>query len=132
MLREWVREKLKHNAAFVQLPIGLESKLTGLVDLVKERAIYFDGDNGEIVRYDAIPGDMMAEVKAYRQEMIEHISDADEIVGNMFLEEKVPSMDDLMAGIRRSCINRTFTPVLVGNFNKDNLLKDLISNRTEK
>lgn len=109
-----MRDKLHHNAAFVQLPIGLETKLTGVVDLINERAIYFEGNSGEDVRYDSIPGDMMAEVKAFRQEMVEHVSDADEVLGNMFLEEKVPTPQDLKDGIRRSCLKRAFTPVFVG------------------
>ena len=45
-----IREKLKHNCAAVQLPIGLEDRLKGVVDLIHERALYFDGPKGETVR----------------------------------------------------------------------------------
>ena len=47
-----LRNKLKHNAAFLQLPIGLESNLKGLVDVVNERAIYYNGSFGEEIVYD--------------------------------------------------------------------------------
>ncbi|XP_055332891.1 elongation factor G, mitochondrial-like [Paramacrobiotus metropolitanus] len=121
-----MREKLHHNAAFIQLPIGLESKFSGIVDLINERAIYFDGENGETVRYDAIPKDMLAEVKDRRQELIEHVSNADETLGNLFLEEKTPTVQDLMAGIRRACLKREFTPVLVGSALKNKGVQPLL------
>lgn len=55
-----MRKKLHHNAAFIQLPIGLEGNTKGLVDLVNKKAIYFEGDFGEIIREDEIPKDMNA------------------------------------------------------------------------
>lgn len=55
-----MRSKLHHNAAFIQLPIGLESSTKGIVDLVAQKAIYFEGNFGEIVREDEIPKDMNA------------------------------------------------------------------------
>lgn len=53
-----MREKLKHNAAFLQLPIGKESETKGVIDLITMKALYFEGDCGEIVRPDEIPKDM--------------------------------------------------------------------------
>lgn len=53
-----MRSKLNHNAAFIQLPIGLEKDTKGIVDLISQKAIYFEGDFGEIVREDEIPKDM--------------------------------------------------------------------------
>lgn len=55
---EQLRGKLNLNAAFLQLPIGLESKNTGLVDLIHQKALYFEGDFGEVIREDEIPSDM--------------------------------------------------------------------------
>jgi elongation factor G len=42
----YIRAKLNHNAALVQLPIGLESEHSGAVDLIRWKAYYFEGDNG--------------------------------------------------------------------------------------
>ena len=50
-----LKDKLGHNAVAMQIPVGLEADLTGVVDLVNMKAIYFDGDNGEIVRIEEIP-----------------------------------------------------------------------------
>lgn len=83
-----MRSKMNHNAAFIQLPIGLESECKGIVDLVSEKAVYFEGDHGMQLRYDEIPQDMRTEAQERRQEMIEHLSNVDETLGEMFLEEK--------------------------------------------
>ena len=55
------RSKLKHNAALLQLPIGKDSNTAGLVDIVRDRAIYFDGSFGETVRYDEVPSEYREE-----------------------------------------------------------------------
>lgn len=55
-----MRKKMNHNAAFIQLPIGLESESKGIVDLITQKAIYFDGSFGEILREDEIPKNMQA------------------------------------------------------------------------
>lgn len=72
---------MNHNAAFLHLPIGLEKDCQGILDLIEERAIYFDGDYGEKMRYDEVPQDRRAEVKDKRHELIEHLSNVDEALG---------------------------------------------------
>ncbi len=121
-----MRSKLNHNAAFIQLPIGLESECEGIVDLVNERAIYFDGALGTQIRYDEIPKNMRTEAAERRIELIEHVSNADEVLGDMFLEEKTPTVDDLKAAIRRSTLKRKFTPVFVGTALKNKGVQSLL------
>lgn len=60
-----LRGKLRHNAAFLQLPIGLEGNNKGLIDLIYQKALYFEGDFGEIIREDEIPSDMRAGTLLY-------------------------------------------------------------------
>ncbi|KAM9317273.1 elongation factor G, mitochondrial [Gastrophryne carolinensis] len=121
-----LKSKLNHNAAFVQLPIGLESNFRGIIDLVDERAIYFDGDFGQHVRYEDIPAEFRAEVADRRQELIESVANSDEILGEMFLEEKIPSAADLKMAIRRATLRRLFTPVLVGSALKNKGVQPLL------
>ena len=121
-----MRSKLQHNAAFLQLPIGSEGETKGIVDLLQEKALYFEGQFGEIVREDEIPADMRTLCGDYRQEMIEHVSNVDEKLGEMFLEEKAPSVQDIKQAIRRSCLTRTFTPVLVGTALKNKGVQPLL------
>ena len=62
--------KLRHNAALIQLPMGSESKFHGIIDLIEEKAMYFDEPDGLMLRVEDIPTDYMAQVKDKRQEMI--------------------------------------------------------------
>ncbi|XP_003738439.1 elongation factor G, mitochondrial [Galendromus occidentalis] len=121
-----VKQKLGYNAAFIQLPIGLESQQKGVVDLIRERAIYFEGSNGDDVRYDEIPADLRAQSKDKRQEMIECLANADEHLGNLFLEEKVPTVDEIDAACRRGTISRKFFPVMMGTALKNKGVQPLL------
>lgn len=121
-----MRSKLNHNAAFVQMPIGLESEFKGIIDLIEERAIYFDGDFGQIVRYDEIPAELRAAAADHRQELIECVANSDEQLGELFLEEKIPSVSDLKLAIRRATLSRSFTPVFVGSALKNKGVQPLL------
>lgn len=121
-----MRSKLGHNAAYLQLPIGLENKTQGIVDLIGQKAIYFEGQYGDVIREDEVPSDMRAEAQERRQELIEHVSNVDDKLGELFLEEKTPTEKDLKDAIRRSCLQRTFTPVLVGSALKNKGVQPLL------
>nr|MBE5726072.1 iconoclast [Cucujiformia] len=121
-----MRSKLNHNAALIQLPIGLESECKGVIDLIQQRSIYFDGNYGEIIRYDEIPKDMVAECNDRRSELIEHVSNVDEKLGELYLEEKGITDQDLKEAIRRTCLKRTFTPVFVGTALKNKGVQPLL------
>jgi len=121
-----MRSKLSHNAAFMQIPIGLEGDFRGIIDLIEERAIYFDGDFGQVVRYGEIPAEFRAAAADHRQELIECVANSDEQLGEMFLEEKIPSVSDLKCAIRRATLNRSFTPVLLGSALKNKGVQPLL------
>ncbi|EDO46028.1 predicted protein [Nematostella vectensis] len=121
-----LRAKLNHNAALLQLPVGLEGNNTGVVDIIRWKAYYFDGDNGEIVREDVIPEDMVDECRKRRQELIEVVADVDPELGDLFLEEVKPSESQIIAAIRRATIERTFTPVFVGSALKNKGVQPLL------
>ncbi|XP_012736661.2 elongation factor G, mitochondrial [Fundulus heteroclitus] len=121
-----MRSKLNHNAAFVNIPIGLEGNMRGIIDLIEERSMYFDGPFGQSIRYDEIPADFRAEAADRRQELVECVANADETLGEMFLEEKVPTKEDLKAAIRRATVQRLFSPVLVGTALKNKGVQPLL------
>ncbi|XP_051174270.1 elongation factor G, mitochondrial [Leptopilina boulardi] len=123
---EQMRTKMKHNAAFIQLPIGKESETQGIIDLVHQKALYFDGSYGETVRQDEIPQNMRAEVVDRRQELIEHLTNVDETLGDMFINEMAITEKDIMDAIRRTCMKRTFVPVLVGTALKNKGVQPLL------
>jgi len=114
-----MREKLFLNAAAVQVPIGLEDQHKGVVDLVKMRAFYFDGENGENIREEEIPSDMRAACEEKRLEMISNLADVDDIVGEKFLMEEPMDEAFLKAGIRRATIALKYVPVFMGSAYKN-------------
>ncbi|KAI0237439.1 Elongation factor G, mitochondrial [Lamellibrachia satsuma] len=121
-----LRSKLNHNAAYLQIPIGLESNCKGLVDLIQRKAVYFRDPHGVKIEYEDVPENMVAETEDRRRELIECVSNADDILGEMFLEEKTPTEDDIKAAIRRACIKRAFTPVMVGTALKNKGVQPLL------
>ncbi|KAM3962718.1 LOW QUALITY PROTEIN: mitochondrial translation elongation factor G 1 [Aphomia sociella] len=121
-----MRSKMNHNAAFIHLPIGLEKDCQGILDLIEEKALYFEGDYGEKIRVDEIPQDRRTEAKERRHELIEHLSNVDETLGELFLEEKTPSVTDIKQAVRRTALNRSFTPVLLGTALKNKGVQPLL------
>ncbi|XP_028139211.2 elongation factor G, mitochondrial [Diabrotica virgifera virgifera] len=121
-----MRSKMNHHAAFVQLPIGVESNCKGIIDLIGQKSIYFDGSFGDQLRYDEIPKEMRTESDERRHELIEHLSNCDEHFGEMYIEEKPITEADIKAAIRRSCLKRAFTPVFVGTALKNKGVQPLL------
>jgi len=114
-----LKEKLRHNTITLQLPIGAEADFEGIIDLIKQKAYYFDGDNGEDVRQEEIPADRLAEVKTARHDMIASIADHDDAIADKFLAEQDPSEEELHAAIRRVTVGLKMTPVFIGSAYKN-------------
>ncbi|KAF5833558.1 putative mitochondrial elongation factor [Dunaliella salina] len=112
---EMAREKLKLNAAAVQLPIGLEEHHKGCVDLIDRKAFIFDGARGEQVTELPVPPDLLAEVEKKRAELVERISEVDDEVAELFLNEQPIEPAVLRAAIRRATLALKFQPVLMGS-----------------
>uniref|UniRef100_A0A7M4EKU2 Elongation factor G, mitochondrial n=1 Tax=Crocodylus porosus TaxID=8502 RepID=A0A7M4EKU2_CROPO len=121
-----LRSKLNYNAAPIQIPIGLEGNFRGIIDLIEEKAMYFDGDFGQTFRYDEIPAEFRAEAADRRQELIECVANSDEQLGELFLEEKIPTVADLKLAIRRATLKKSFSPVLVGSALKNKGVQPLL------
>ncbi|MBC7349131.1 MAG: elongation factor G [Candidatus Aminicenantes bacterium] len=113
-VKDQVNDKLGRRAALLQVPVGLEDKFQGLVDLVRMKAYYFDGPNGEIVREEDIPPQMEDLAWHYREELLDTVSLFSDEVTEAILEDRV-SEDLLLRAIRQGTISREFTPVLMGS-----------------
>jgi elongation factor G len=114
-----LKEKLDADAILVQLPIGKDDKLQGVVDLVGQKAYYFDGRNGEKVREEAVPADMQAEVTEARQAMLEALSMySDELMELLLAEE--PVSEELIHNVIKAAVQQQdMTPVFVGSAYKN-------------
>lgn len=114
-VKDMLIDKLRLNAVMAQLPIGLEDKLQGVVDLIQMKAVYFDGENGENIRYEDIPAEMLEQAKEYRQELISKAADFDDTVAEKFLMEEDVSVDELRAAIRKGVVSLKLVPVFCGS-----------------
>ena len=123
---EALREKLRHNAVIMQLPIGLEDKLEGVVDLVTMKAYYFSGDNGETITEKEIPAEMAADAKKYHEELVGKAADFDDAVAEKFLNGEEPTQAEVKAAIRKGTINLDLTPVFMGSAYKNRGVQKLL------
>jgi len=121
-----MRQRLNFNAALLNLPIGLENDLSGIIDIINQQAVFFDGKNGEIIRRTDIPPEFKEVAEEKKIELIECVSNGDELLGEMFLEEKTPTTDQLVQGIRRATLARKFIPVYVGSALKNKGVQPLL------
>lgn len=121
-----LKEKLGHNAVAIQIPIGLEADFSGVIDLLSMKAIYFDGKNGEIIRTDDIPGNLMQEAGKKREELIDAASMFSDELTEVIIEEKEISESMIVTAIRRGTLSRKLTPVLVGSAYKNKGVQPLL------
>ena len=121
-----LRDQLKLNAAAVQIPIGLEGNHTGVVDLIEQKTIEFDGEKGEKLVLGEIPEDMMDEVEEKRNELFERLAEVDDEIAEFFLMEETPDLETLKAAIRRQTIACGFVPVFMGSAFKNKGVQPLL------
>jgi elongation factor G len=109
-----LREKLKHNAVLMQLPIGLEDQFRGVIDLVTMKAIYFEGDVGSEVVAKPIPSELAADAAAAREVMLDAVSMFSEELMEAVLEDKVTE-ELVHAAVRKGTLALELTPVFLGS-----------------
>jgi elongation factor G len=116
-----IETKLQGNPVAIQLPIGAEDKFVGVVDLVRMKSItYKDETMGADYVIGEVPADMMAEAQAYREKLIEKVSEADDKLLEKYLSGDTISEDDIKAALRKRTIESVrkesapFVPVICG------------------
>lgn len=108
-------KKLNPNAVAANIPIGEEDKLSGVVDLIKMKALRFTGANGQEVVEEEIPAEMAEMASAWRAKLVEKIVSEDEDLMNKYLSgEEIPS-DDLRRVLRSATIKGNIIPVFYGS-----------------
>ena len=122
-----INHKLKIAAAAVQVPIGAEDEFKGVVDLIRMKAIYNEGEKGvNIVESDEIPTDVLPVAQQRREKLIETLADVDSEIADIFLEEGTPTEEQIMAAIRRATVSLKFTPVFIGSALADKSVQPML------
>ena len=121
-----INQKLRMPAAAIQIPIGMEDEFKGCVDLIRMKAVYSEGENGEVVREAEIPDDLRKLSEEKRRVMIETLADVDDAMADAVLEERTPSPQEIKAAIRRATISLKFTPVLMGSALADKSVQPML------
>ncbi|OHA17327.1 MAG: translation elongation factor G [Candidatus Taylorbacteria bacterium RIFCSPHIGHO2_02_FULL_45_28] len=110
-----ILERLNKNAVRFQIPIGLEGDHVGVVDLLRMKAYYFEGEKGIDVIEKEIPTDLLEDAKKYRAEMIEKVVETDDVAMQNFLDGKEISIAEFKAVARKAVINNKIFPVFTGS-----------------
>ncbi len=112
---DMLKEKLGHHPVRLQVPIGAEDKFEGIIDPIIGKAFYFDGEDGEIIREEAVPAEFAEKTKEARQHIYQEVAEVDDALAEKFLNEEVVSDDELRAAIRRATLALKMTPVMCGS-----------------
>ena len=124
-VRMQLREKLGLNAYMMQIPIGLEDKLEGVVDLVTMKAMYFEGESGTEIRMAEIPAHLVDEANKYREELLDAASMFSDELMEAMLEESVTE-EMIRDAIRKGTLAEQFVPVFCGSAYKNKGIQPLL------
>ncbi|MDR1384559.1 MAG: elongation factor G [Planctomycetaceae bacterium] len=121
-----LREKLDCAAQLMQLPIGKETNFEGIVDLIRGKAVYFDGEQGERIRDENVPDAMLDEYQAARTELLEALSMFSDELMELLLSNEEPPEDLVHRIIREAVWSRQLTPVFLGTAYKNKGVQTLL------
>lgn len=110
-----ILNKLTPNAVAVSIPMGLEEKLSGVIDLVKMKALYFEGDKGITVVEKDIPEEWKVEAETWHKKMLEKVAGEDNTLTEKFLEGKEITVAEIKDVLRKSVLNYRLVPVFCGS-----------------
>ena len=119
MSLESLEKRLGVHGVAIQLPICAEDTFEGVIDLIKMKAVYFEGDKGENVVYKDIPEEYVAQAQEYRAKMLDSAASYDDDLMMKVLEEEEPTEEEIKAAIRKGVLAVELFPVLCGSAYKD-------------
>ncbi len=110
---EQIKTRLGKNAIVLQLPIGKEDDFKGIIDLMEMEAYIYNDDKGDDITVCEIPDDMKEDAELYHTELVEKICELDDELMMMYLEDEIPTVDQLKAVLRKATCECTAVPVAV-------------------
>ena len=128
---EQLRQKLNLNAAAVQIPIGSENDLKGVIDIVRMKAYYNLGDKGEQVIIKEVDPEFVEFALKKRQELVEHLANVDPILEELFLDDVDPNEQQILDAIKRATLKLDFAPVYMGSAYHNKSVQPLLDGVTD-
>jgi len=110
-----IRNRLGKNAIILQLPIGKEDEFKGIIDLFENKAYIYNDDKGDDISIVDVPDDMKDDAELYRSELIEKVCELDDDLMEQFLEDQIPSVEDMKKALRKATCDCRAVPVCCGS-----------------
>jgi len=109
-----IEQKLTKDSVAIQIPIGVEAEHKGVIDLITQKAVYFEGDLGEEIVEKEIPDELKEEAKIARAKMLEKIAAEEEALLNKFVGDEEIAPDEIRKVLRKATLDAKLIPVLCG------------------
>ena len=124
---EMIKDRLGAKPLVMQIPVGMESSLKGVIDLIKMKAVLWKDEKlGAEFEYVDIPADLKVQADKYRKELIETAVEQDEKLMDDYLNGKEISENDIISCVRKGCLKFDFVPVLTGSAFKNKGVQPLL------
>jgi elongation factor G len=115
-VQKQIEERLKGRAVPIQIPVGAEDHFSGVIDLVKMKAIIWDdASQGVLFKYEAIPAELEDTARHWRDHMVEQAAEANEELLEKYLSGTPLSEDDIKRGLRLRTVANEIVPMLAGS-----------------
>jgi len=127
MCVDMIKDRLGAKPLVMQIPVGIEASLKGVVDLIKMKAVLWKEEKlGAEFEYVEIPIDLKKQAEKYRKELVETAVEQDEKLMDDYLNGKEIKESDLISCVRKGCLKFDFVPVLTGSAFKNKGVQPLL------
>lgn len=121
-----IKTRLQGNAHPIQLPIGAEDQMKGIVDIIEQKAYIYEDDQGKVIKETDVPEDMKEQVSLYREQLIESVCEVDDELMMKYLEGEQLSVEEIKSGLRKGTISNKIIPVTCGTAFKNKGVQQLL------
>ena len=121
-----MKERLKCNAVPIQLPIGSEDTLKGIIDLVEMKAYVYYDDLGKDIRVEEIPADMADDAQMYHEQLLEHVAEQDDALLEKYFAGETLTIEEIKSCIRKATLANAMVPVTCGTSYKNKGVQKLL------
>jgi len=124
---DMIKSRLDARPLLTQIPVGIENKFSGVIDLIKMKYLYFDSDSlGAVYEEQEIPDEYLVQAEETRNQMLETLSEFDDTILEKYLETQEIENAEIISAIRKATLSVDVTPVLCGSALKNKGVQPLL------